>query len=316
MRRIDEYREFRTKVLQERTTHILCVGFEDRCVAYPRFLAGTKPSADKHTCICLAPQEGGLGGTLRERTALHKAEIQNALPGTSFSSPDALEDKIRGASVSENYCVDLSSMPRQLIFRVLSTVLDRAESSACTYIVYTIPKLFAHGCLQQPGYGAWTLFTNPRLEENRKVTVLIFPGFDREYTNVALAHVAASTHTDPSLLWFFPFPGRKYAFYQRSMEAHFELIEDTVALSPPYEIMLAFESLKKQVSALRSERMFFVPLGPRSACVSIHLAVAWARKQGFQANVLLPLTRKYTSLRSEGYEVPLIERIIRPSPPF
>lgn len=140
--------------------------------------------------------------------------------------------------------------------------------------------------------------------------MVMLPGFDVEYTNLALSHVKAVTGQDPTLRWLFSFPGRKYQFYERALESHLELMEGEVpALFPQNEIRPAFERLLKELTSAKDRPVFCVPLGCRLTCVPVFLAVWCARMLRDDVNLLFPKTRRYNSIRSGGGDAPLIERL-------
>ena len=60
---------------------------------------------------------------------------------------------------------------------------------------------------------------------------------------------------------------------------------------------------------MREEPVFMVPLGARVTCIPVFAAVLWARNAAHHVDVMLPATRRYSSIRSEGGGTPLIEDI-------
>lgn len=320
MKEIDQYRQFKTKILKERTVHIFGVGFEERCLAYPKFINDANPGAREQAFLCVNPPDEHVSGYLQARREKHRATIKGYLRSTRMAQIDEIEREIEEGEPPDNFCLDISTLPRAFIFRLLNKVLEKSrgeEKGQCKipiYIIYTYPKNYAYGPLEEPATDVSLSFDNPQLIKGKKVVAIILPGFDRHCTDIALTHIKASTGLSPTPQWQFPFPGRIFAFYERALENHIDLVKDTsISVYPQEEINLAFDRFKREVGEVSSLPVFYVPLGPRITCVSVFLAALWSREKGVNANVLVPVMRSYTSIRSEGHKTPLIEQIHYPA---
>ena len=313
MRPINEYPPFRTKVLSARTLHIFGVGFEERCLGYARYLANESLKAHEHVFLCVVPPDDKVSGLLRSQRALHLKEIQTILPAARTGTIDEIDAQIDGAPLPENICLDISTLPRLFIFRLLRKLLEKGQNFVPIYIIYTYPREYAYGALEEPAADVEYVFTdNPKLTKGR-IAAVFLPGFDRACTDIALTYIRAATGPDSVIKWHFPFPGRVYAFYERALDSHIDLVKDsTYYIYPQHEIALAFRRFTSDIQSLRQMPVFFVPLGPRVTCVSTLLTVSRARAEGIAANIVVPIMRNYTSVRSEGAQIPLIEQIPYP----
>ncbi len=289
---------------------MLGIGFEERCCAYPKILADARVPAGKHSFYCVLPPDDNCSWALKACRERHAREIHNLLPASRTLSIDQMVEEALSAGAIENFCVDISSLPRAFIFRILQELREKSEGGTRVWIIYTNPEVYDHGSLQEPGPGARPFFNAPKLRPGEKSAALILPGFDVEYTNVALTYLRAATGVDPQITWLIPFPGAKFAFYERTLESHGGLIgEANFRLLLQYEINHATMSLRQEIKALDQFPVWFVPLGCRITCVPVLLSVLWAKQQSINVNILLPETRVYNSIRSEGARPPLVEQI-------
>jgi hypothetical protein len=211
------------------------------------------------------------------------------------------------------YCLDISSFPRIHIFNLLCAVLEASKGIVPIWIVYTYPQTYVYGSLQEAGSDVICYFDRPHLERNTQPAVIMSPGFDAEFTNLALAYIKAATDTEPLVRWLFAFPPRKYHFYERALENHVYLMGGVAPiLYSQSHITLALERLTQEISGMGGRSTFIVPLGPRISCVAAFIAALRARREKREVNILLPHTRRYSAIRSEGSDVPLIEKLPLP----
>ncbi|QDV91813.1 hypothetical protein RAS2_29190 [Phycisphaerae bacterium RAS2] len=299
--------QFSEQLPTKPATHVFCISFEDRCLAYPRILAQLKLPGNSHTLLCLVPPDDGVGGELQKRRAENKSHIYELLPAIRTGSISELVRQLMDAPPPDSIYLDISAMPRRAIFDILIAIADQRFESTRVFILHADPEAYHHGALQTPDPGMSPYF-DAQLPRAMKTSVLMFPGFDLAYSLVALTYIEAATGPHPHTKWLFSFPGRTYAFYQRARETHLHLVGNSeVSLYPQYHIQLAFERLRTELFG--SELIVLVPLGPRITCVSIFLACLWARQCDRHVEVLVPRTGKYTSLRSSGSCEPMIEEI-------
>jgi hypothetical protein len=291
------------------TLHIFALGYEERCLAYARALSDSVLSG-KHKFLCVVPPDEHVSWFLKSVRRKHQDAILQMLPGTHFGSWDDLKREISDLGRWETCCLDISSLPRTLIFSALGQMLATRKPGRNLFVLYTFPAQYAYGPLQSPAADVTIHFTDPQLRVGETTAAYVIPGFDVEYTNLALAYMKGATQRQPHVTWLLAFPGRKYAFYERALERHIELISDSkVSLFPQDEIALALKELEGAVEAAPAMPVYFVPLGSRINCVSVFLAAVAAKKKGKQVNILYPRTLRHSSIRSTGFTSPLIERI-------
>ena len=312
MREVREFPKFRRQILATSTIHIMAVGFEERCLAYPKVLRGNLGSKGQ-AFLAIKVSEDNVSQTLVALSEQNESEMRKLLPSVQIQPLSYLLDTLRTMAVPSNYCVDTSAMPRFCIHEVLSTILRKSRGDASVFVAYSYPTRFVHGNLQEPATDVAIYYDTPSLISGKKVTAFVMPGFDIDYTNVALVHIKAATALPPSIRWLFSFPGRKYQFYERALETHGEMMAgERLEFFPQDEINIAAEKLYTKITSIRHGSVFCVPLGCRLTCVPLFLAVWRARivqKADDTVNILVPKTRRYSSLRSEGGDTPLIEEL-------
>jgi hypothetical protein len=217
-----------------------------------------------------------------------------------------------------NIYIDMSGLPRAYIFSVLQAICEKYENNRFVklFCIYTYPKNYVEGSLQEPA-GEMKCVFRGYLPTMSKATLMIFPGFDVEYTTTGLTYVKAKTSEEPGILWFIPFPGRTYRFYERVLETHMPFLEnlpnEKIILYPQEELRLAFNILHTKINEIFHENHYILlmPLGCRIICLPIFLNVWLARKEGKkEIDIVFPSTIRYNTLRSsEEYEEPLIDEI-------
>ncbi|HEY2289875.1 MAG TPA: hypothetical protein VGM86_04150 [Thermoanaerobaculia bacterium] len=233
------------------------------------------------------------------------------LPAVRISSINSIEDEIRGAEAFNNICLDISTIPRRTIFRVLTVLAGAAKPDTSIFVLYTYPRNYAYGPLEDPSSEINLVYDNPKLPRDSTIGALIMPGFDREYIDVTMAYMRGATGTAPEYRFMFGFPGRRYAFYERSLESSLTLIQESgLRLYPQDEIKLTVKKIAREIHAFNNAPVFVAPLGPRICCVAAFMAVRDARnKENFGVNLIVPGTRRYSSIRSDGIGDTLIEQI-------
>jgi len=229
---VTEFPFFRTKILQAKSLHVFGLGFEQRCLSYPTLLRQMNPSPSQ-VFRCLNPMASNLIWPLRTKHDEHWAALSKQLPNTQLCTQDQLAVELKKQQPT-SICLDVSSLARFEIFALMDTVLQNTGSSRI-YAVYTYPKIYAYGSLQEPAHDVKFRF-NESLPQHRRVSVIILPGFDVEYANIALTFLKAATAVEPNVKWLFSYPGEKYHFYDRAIEAHLDIMgnskETLIKLSP------------------------------------------------------------------------------------
>jgi hypothetical protein len=310
MREITEFQQFRTEIVNRHTIHIFGLGFEERCLKFPQVLRDSRPSAGSQTFFCVDPGDWNLASSLKTQRSAYTHEIQKMLPSARICSLAEPLAEIGSRETPDYFCVDVSTLPRTYIFKVLEAIFRKTNGRVPTFVIYTYPKTYAYGQLQDPASEMNLVYDAPALPRGKRATMIMLPGFDVEYTNLAISYAKAVTGQDSTLRWLFSFPGRRYQFYERALESHLELIEhETPVLFPQNEIRPAFERLLKELTSSKDRPVFCVPLGCRLTCVPVFLAAWCARRSREDVNLLFPKTRRYNSIRSGGGDVPLIEQL-------
>lgn len=310
MKELSENKRVWTKILGERTIHVFSLGFEERCLAYPVELSQANPHGGKQIFRCVRLPDDKVNSSLRERRKKNESSIKSLLPSTLITSLKEIEREIDSADLFDNFCLDISTLPRTSVFRLLEHVIFKSRGSVPIFIIYSYPNTYSSGSLGNPSTEVALHFEEPELTRGEKVAAIMLPGFDRPFTDIALTYMKGATREALESHWQFPFPGWKYAFYERALESHIDLAKGgPFSVYPQDEINLAYELFKKKVKSINHLPIFFAPLGPRISCVPVFLATLFARRRNIMANILIPKTRSYTSTRSEGYQVPLIEEI-------
>jgi hypothetical protein len=307
MKELSKYRGAWSKVLAERTLHIFGLGFEERCLSYPAELSKADLHGGRHVFRCVKLSDDTVNTSLRHRRKKNETDIKDFLPSARITSIEEIEDEIDDSY--DNFCLDISTLPRMLIFRLLHQVILRSRRNARIFIIYSYPEKYSSGALGHPASEISLCFKEPKLTAGEKVEAIILAGFDRPFTDISLTHIKAATEKAPEIQWQIPFPGRKYTFYERALESHLDLVKDHFFIYPQDEINLAYEFFKKKIESVNNMPIFFVPLGPRISCVPVFLATLWAKRKNIEANILIPRTGRYTSTRSENYQPPMIEEI-------
>jgi len=313
MREISDFPKLRRRILTTDTIHILAVGFEDRCLAYPKFLQSSG-ALKGQVFLAIKVSEDNVTQALVSLSEANEAEMGRLLPAVHIQPQNHILDALRNRPVPTNYVIDTSAMPRYYIHEVLRTIIKRSKGQASIFVTYSYPARFVHGNLQEPAADVSIYYDIPALMPGDKVHAFVMPGFDIDYTNMALGYMTAATGHHPTVRWLFSFPGREYQFYERALETHLEMMEDKKPeFFPQDELNVAVDKLHAIITSIHDNNpVFCVPLGCRLACVPLFLAVWRARMEQqdkSNINVLIPKTRRYSSLRSEGGDIPFIEEL-------
>jgi len=301
-------------LLQEESIHIMCLSFEERCLAYPQVIKDLSLPARKHAFFGIRLSDENVSKFLRELRKKHEGVMREYLPSIQFVTFDETIRRIHDFPQTINVYIDMSGLPRHYIFRILKTAFEKFEE-ACNvriFCIYTYPKEYAESPLQEPATTINYIFESSTLFREKKLSLIILPGFDVEYTNVGLTHVYSVSNREPDIYWLIPFPGRTYRFYERVLESHFHFFkrvsESDIILYPQEQLRLSFNKLRKQIESL-PEPLIVMPLGCRIICIPTFLSVIFTRGKKRKIDILFPQTSMYDSLRSEGYTNPLIEEI-------
>lgn len=306
MQKYFEYFRGRGNILRRRSIHIMSLSFEQRCLAYPTILKDQRLPAREHTFFCIDLGDDNLNEFLKILRKNHSEEIKDTLPSIQFVTIEELFEEIDRIHPPDNVYIDLSSLTRISIFHLLQKVYEKWYSKINLFVIYSYPKNYMYGHLQEPAFTVEAVYDLPKPTRGEKVCALVLPGFDIEYTNVSLVYLRAKTERKSEVRWYIPFPGKQYNFYERTMESHLIFLKNyRFTLYPQEELKLSFDRIRKEIQTHGSP-VFIIPLGCRIICISVFLATVWARKEGRKVNILLPQTRRYESIRSEGYVEPLI----------
>ena len=294
--------------LRENCIHIFCCGFEKRCLAYPKALAGYDISQkNKIFCLILPSNIGSF--PLSEETK-NKEELAKLFQASSFVKLEEILTELIAFKSARNIFIDVSSMPRLYIFKILNFLFTEIASlkDKSIYIIYTYPKKYIHDALQEPDCKLKYVYDDVFPTKKCKCSIIMFPGFDLDYTKITVSILMHETF-EPTFGWFLPFPGREYLFYERALKAHISFFETQKAKLYHLEEMGLFHYRLNQVlDSIDDDTIFMVPLAPRFICVPIFLATQRVKQQK-KINICYPSTKRYNSIRSEGYVNPLIWKI-------
>ncbi len=297
-------------VLETPAIHVFCLGFEERCLSYPRHLAGLEPPRS-HLLYALDPGNEDVNWLLKERRSDYWQEMRQLFPSCNRIDINGLEDITSSREMPKTFVFDFSSLPRRIILDILNNLASLQEEDLRILITYSYPEDYSDTALQVPS-SEFSLFFDDSPIPKRRSSLLVLPGFERSYVTIARAHVSASSGYDPELRLIFPFPGRRYSFYQRGLEAHFDLIdENDLVLFPQDQLLLSYDIILREILRCRERPVLLLPLGPRTSLVPTFLAAQVVRKStDFSGtNILFISTRRYSAVRSSGADVPLIEEI-------
>jgi hypothetical protein len=311
MRAISSQKRLILPLLRSGATHIFATGFEERCLAYPRWLHENCPNIGKHRFLCVECRDRMVSDYLLDRQQRHRRELQELFASTQFVQADQLRSTLDSAisQPAAPVFIDISSLPRRYIFRLADLTISLARNNRRVFLVYTYPMHYHAGPLQRPSgeFDSLPSAQDPCFDAPR---LLLIPGFDLEYANLIVSYARARWADDFSVTWLFPFV-RRYEFYERALEAHLHLLHpESYRLISQDVIGL---SVRQLVSCIQEDLRPIVvcPLGPRivGASVSLALRLVGARQPERPMVIVVPRTARYDSLRSAGAEEPLLEEI-------
>ncbi len=309
MLRVDDSLKIKDVLLKESAVYLFVIGFEERCLSFPRYLAQFQPNAN-NVYFALDPGDVGVSWLLRAKRSDHWAELRTLFPAIQSLAVDDIEDLSADGLLPVNHCVDLSSMPRWIIFRLLKALSEEKRKESRFFVIYSYPATYSYGKLETPSVNIELLFDRPKIARKRRCAAIFLPGFDRSYTDLATTHLRASSGNDVISRYLFGFPGRQFTFYQRSLEAHLELLKGAnLLLLPQDHILLAFTSIRNEIIRLQKNQVYVVPQGSRVSSVAVFLAATWSRRHKAKVNILHIHSESYSTLRSEGAQAPMIEEI-------
>jgi hypothetical protein len=122
----------------------------------------------------------------------HRRELKRLLPSVTIREDimDVVQELSDELGSCECCCVDLSCMPRNVMFTLLPVLLRDFGGRGKVFIIYTYPREYVSGTLQEPAddvdevsSAGPTVTGNPQL--------LLIPGFDREYCNLVAVRAPA-----------------------------------------------------------------------------------------------------------------------------
>ncbi len=311
MKSLGSYLDSLRKIVQGKTLHILTLGFEERCIAYLNFLSNNSLIKNQNRFICVSPTDHNVSNYLTLRRKEYRKYIQNTLPNISIAPIEQILQEINSGQTFENFCIDISTTPRIFIFKLLHSITEKKNSRI--FIIYSYPKRYMFGNLEEASPIINYIFDTPQASDMNPGRILIMPGFDLNQTTVSLSHLY-SHNREWKTHWLIPFPGRKYHFYERTLERHLPLIgKDTPRLFPMDELKYGADVLFKEILQEKDISTFVIPLGPRIISVPVFLAATQINKKNdsdiSRVNIIFPKTIIHNSLRSDGSVEPLIEEI-------
>jgi len=304
------------KESNQRTLFVVCLGFEDRCKGLPRLIGNAKLDGRRNRTLCITlPDENVLPLLVLKRAEL-RAAIQEFTPAEFKNATEGMEI-IRAAAQratqtdggQDNIVVDVSTMPRNLIFDLLQLIADNRPDFFQVFLTYTHPKEYLSGQLEVLSPLMKPLYADSRLQAREKVLLAMFPGFNPGEAAVALSSVLARCQPlgEIRVKWVFVHPGSKYANYEKAIGQHIVFREHLRDLNHATWIcnMHDFRQIGWLIGSfsdelLTEEVMILAGLGPRVISAPLLIAARVLREAGKPVNILVPHQIFYNSLRSTG----------------
>ena len=312
MREFCEHQAFNRAVLGGSALHLLCLGFEERCLGYARALKGAAVGRQVQKIICIDPGDTGVSSFLASLRAENRRELERLLP-VEFRDDvdDAIREVVEGIGTYGSCCVDLSCMPRQIMFRLLPALLEACSVGVRLFVSYAYPKEYVPGTLQEPA-GDVDELASAGTSAKGNAGLIIIPGFDSEFCSLMLMYVRMrNNRREPETVWLFPIGRDRYSLYERSLEENLYLVGSSgCELLPQDEIAMATSQVATVVAGHADAPVYIAPLGPRISCVPVILALRSPKLVGRKVSVLLPRTARYRSVRSVGVTAPLVEELL------
>lgn len=286
--------------------HILCAGFEDRCLGYPRWLSQNISASTAQRIICLDPGDENVSPYLAERRQENKREIRRLFGGTQFVRIEDALETLRAEELPQTVCLDVSTLPRRWILELFGWFRTGAHERN-VYVIYTYPEEYDVGPLESPS-ADFEVFEHGRATvANQRTRLILIPGFDREATSIVLCWARERFHRIDEVWWLFPFL-KRYAFYERALQVHLDLIKPAnYKLFSQDHIGAAVQQLKFLIANWEAQ-VIIAPLGPRVSAVAVALASCVGPRRS-SLTITFPKTARYESLRSQGADVPLAEEV-------
>lgn len=289
--------------MHNKNIHILFTSFEERCNGYPSFISKNLDYFQNPLIFCCEIPNDNVSEFLKSLKKQNYENIKSTLHTIQFIKFEELENTINSFPQGIFYYVDISGIPRKYIFILLDLFYNKikGDNDSKVHFIYTYPNEYVFTSLQDPDTRLDCFYHSPMFVPNIESTVLIFPGFDIEFTNIALTYLKWPNESI-NIQWFISFPGKKYEFYERSLKNHIEFIHnEKIHLFPFQNILRSSNIIMEAINTEANRPIFIIPLAPRIICLPIYLALIKAKQKEKKINILLPRTRKYHSLRSIGY---------------
>ncbi|MCE5310814.1 MAG: hypothetical protein LLG20_24500 [Acidobacteriales bacterium] len=258
------------------------------------------------------PGDIGVSSFLASLRAENRRELQQLLP-IEFREDvdDTIREVVENISNHMSCCVDLSCMPRQIMFKLLPALLEACRVGVRLFVSYAYPKEYVQGTLQDPA-GDVHEWTSAGTSVKGNPGLIIIPGFDSEFCSLMLMYVRMRNNRhEPDTKWLFPVGKDRYSLYERSLEENLYLVGSSACeLLPQDEIAMATSQVATLVAGHADAPVYIAPLGPRISCVSVILALRSPKLAGRKVSVLLPRTARYRSVRSVGVTGSLVEELL------
>lgn len=306
MQRLEAFKQFTEQIVRHGAVHIFALGFEERCLAYPQQLSAANPPLALHKYFCIDLGDVNVSGFLKTKRESHRQQIRALIPSTHFIiEPKDIGDEVAGAYPDASICVDLSCMPRSLLFTFVRSLIYQRKGRRL-FFIYSYPKAYVDGVLQDPGADV------RQIEIGTNGTgdplLIIVPGFDVEYCNLVMHHARMKYQRSVETMWLFPLGAERYSLYERALCANLLLVHDSrVRLLAQDYIGVAARQFASVIRGAYGRPVMIAPLGPRITCASLLVALASPDQEKRNLTVIFPLTRLYNSVRSVSFGEPLIE---------
>jgi hypothetical protein len=296
-----------------RNLFILTLGFEDRCLAMPRLLKNADRS--KNRILCIEQDNANVAPVAVLQRRLLRDAITEFI-GREFYDEDtaaaAVQDALR-REPDTNIVLDTSTMPRRLIAHFLKAIGEYKADYRRSWLFDCQPKdylSYVSGEQEIPDPAIPTVYDDPDIARQDRLSLVIFPGFNCFETAAILARVINPTRRNQvvGLRWVFCHPGAKYEFYERAVIEHgaFRRYLGN-RVQTQYHCLCRMDNaldIASQVvdgarDVLSSGTLIVANGGPRVLLGPIMLTVH-ALKRTISANVLITQPLSYRSVRSQG----------------
>ncbi len=294
-----------------RNTYILCASFEDRCKRLARILTSAASDHKKNRLFCISLPDENVLPVLISRRASVRREIESLISPEFISASESVRtiSVLAQSNPTENVVIDASGMPRRLLYDMLEVLAASRPHFDDIYLVYNYPHQYLPGTLEITSPLMSFLYPSPALQNDQRIHLVLFPGFNTTETVVALSRVfdPCIQNYDIRIHWVFVHPGTHYGDYERSIGEHIIFREQIRQAAHKFWISKAndFGSIGSMIFNFSEEMsgndvMVLAGLGPRIVSVPILLSARALRSMNRWTNVLIPTPLFYSSLRSEG----------------